>query len=210
MAQSGGTVSEQAYHTIERLADSIGRSAETVEQLGSRTEEVGRVASLIKEIAEQTNLLALNAAIEAARAGERGQGFAVVADEVRKLAERTTKATAEITATITSIRDEAGAAVQSMRGNTQQVADSVRQVLDVHRMLGEISQKMASTLRMVTDISHSCSEQDASMSQMAQTIGRVAGLNDDGMAAVGLSCASVNSLGAEIQRMQKAVNQYQA
>jgi len=48
------------------------------------------------------------------------------------------------------------------------------------------------------------------MSQMAQTIGRVAGLNDDGMTAVNRSCASVNSLAAEIERMRKAVGQYQA
>ena len=51
--------------------------------------------------------MALNAAIEAARAGEHGRGFAVVADEVRKLAERTQKATSEISISIQTLQQDA-------------------------------------------------------------------------------------------------------
>ncbi len=116
-AVSAGHITESSQDLMHRisadlvnLADHSRSAMPQMNGLNVNAEKIGGILNLIKEVADQTNLLALNAAIEAARAGEAGRGFAVVADEVRKLAERTTKATHDISILVDAIQQDTHAA----------------------------------------------------------------------------------------------------
>lgn len=134
--------------SLENLLEIINDSNTAIISLNSRTSDIGTIANMIKDIAEQTNLLSLNAAIEAARAGEHGRGFAVVADEVRKLAERTQKATFEISMTLQTLKQEAGDILTRSDNMTDIASSAQSDINDFEEVLSDFSKTVSNAADM--------------------------------------------------------------
>jgi methyl-accepting chemotaxis protein len=178
-AERGSGIVDQSVGEVKEIAKTVHKSSEFVQDLGSQSEKIGEIVSVINDIADQTNLLALNAAIEAARAGEAGRGFAVVADEVKKLAERTSKATKEIGGMISSIKGGVENAVGSMSEASQSVEAGVDLSNKAGAALIDIVSSASNLQSMVQQIATAIEEMNSTTDEIAKDIEQVASVTKD-------------------------------
>lgn len=177
-AIEGAKVVEKTILRMGGIASTVSNSAQTVKLLGSRSDQIGAIVGTIEDIADQTNLLALNAAIEAARAGEQGRGFAVVADEVRALAERTTKATKEISDMIRTIQSETKIAVSAMESGVNEVALGSEEAANSGEALSRIVEQIADVSGQVEQIATAAEQQTATTHEITNNVHEIANVTE--------------------------------
>jgi methyl-accepting chemotaxis protein len=200
--------------TMEKTTDGLNRtnkaiqsSAEIINILGHRADDIGKIIEVIDDLAEQTNLLALNAAIEAARAGEHGLGFAVVADEVRKLAEKSTQSTKEIADLIQSIQREARQAVENMEHSTRIVEEGLSLGNDLGSALHKISDVVTEVYKFSQEIGAATNEQSVGSSQIAKATNRLTEITQEISSAVEEQASGAQAVVRAMDKMRQLVQQ---
>lgn len=193
-AQNGKVVLGDAINGMELIRDSI-------HELSNKSVQIGEIVEVIDDIAEQTNLLALNAAIEAARAGDAGKGFAVVADEVRKLAERSSKATKEISELVGVIQDNTKYSVQSVEAGNEKAANAGTTFEEILQLVRE------STIK-VTEIAAASEQQTAQAEEVMHAVTNIASVTEETSAGLEETATTATDLAEMAETLNKMAGRF--
>lgn len=153
MSSEGNQAIGEVRQQMNSIHVNVNSLSEAVKNLNERSNEIGKITSVITGISAQTNLLALNAAIEAARAGEHGKGFAVVADEVRKLAEESKNSTEQISGLIKLIQSETEHTLRTMEKASEEVHSGMNVVQHAGDSFSSIDQAVNRVVLQIEEIS---------------------------------------------------------
>ncbi len=204
--------SERIMHNmiqnVEKLSSVVLQSAEKITLLGVSSEKIGEIVLVIDEIADQTNLLALNAAIEAARAGDSGRGFAVVADEVRKLAERTQKATKEISSMIGTIQRDTTEVVSTMTEGRGLVAEGQKLVGETSDALTQILNRTNKVSDVMSQVAAASEEESATSAEMARSMSAISSVVKESTRGIQTIAQSIEALLQQAEDLDQLTRQF--
>lgn len=179
IASEGSGIVNKTVDEVQEIAEIVKEASKMLSSLGERSRQIGDIVTVINDIADQTNLLALNAAIEAARAGEQGRGFAVVADEVKKLAERTSKATKEISGMISTVQEETGKTISFMNESLKRVDSGVNLSTQADASLHKIVDSVNGLQAMVDQIASATGQMSTVSGQISDYIEVIASISKE-------------------------------
>ncbi len=206
LTQESGAAIKEAVDSMREIDTVTNESRRIIERLGTRSNEIGKIVSVISGISGQTNLLALNAAIESARAGEQGKGFAVVASEIRALAEQSEKATKDIAKLIKDVIDDTEKAVAAMDKNSGMADKGLRIINMAGETFGKVSEAGLKMNEKVQEVSRATSAVADGSGRIVGIVHDIRDINHNNMVELQEIAAASEQQLASMQQVASSVN----
>ncbi|GAB3477165.1 methyl-accepting chemotaxis protein [Marinomonas epiphytica] len=204
--KSGLSIVSAAQQTVQNLAEESELTAQVIEELALKSDQIGGILEVIRNISEQTNLLALNAAIESARAGEQGRGFAVVADEVRNLAKRTAQSTDEIQVMIDQLQTESRKALAASKQGKEIAGEGVLSMQSATESLNTIASQVVEMNTINQQVAEATEQQLLAIEDVAQNVTGIQDSVEAGVETANLLSGGSQELQALSLRLDKLVS----
>jgi twitching motility protein PilJ len=204
-AEHGDRAMADTAEAMRRINAAVQQTSGKMHSLGARSQEISEIITLIEEIAAQTNLLSLNAAIEAAHAGEAGAGFSVVADEIRRLAQRSSKATKDVSNLIKAIQTETTQAITAMEaGLTEANSGSVLADQASHA-LQDMSAAVRESSELMQEISAASEEQARVTRDLAMAMQTISSITLETTAGTHETAQTIQSMVGQVEELNVAI-----
>ncbi|MBN1531075.1 MAG: hypothetical protein JXA20_00285 [Spirochaetes bacterium] len=158
---------------------------ESVQKTIDAMKTISERVAFIENIAYQTNLLSLNASIEAVRAGTHGRGFSVVAGEVRSLAEKSQRASSDIT---------------TLMQQSLQVADRTGDLIE------KMQPEIATTTELVEAITSASDEQTQGVEQITGGMNQLNDISQQNAASAEELAAAAQELNSNAKTLLSLTN----
>ncbi|WP_130100047.1 methyl-accepting chemotaxis protein [Siccibacter turicensis] len=171
-------------------------ASQSMSDIRTSSEQIGRIVKSIDDISFQTNLLALNAAVEAARAGELGKGFAVVASEVRNLSQRCAREASQIRELVDQ--------------NMDKISEGVARVTASNTALKAAADNTGMMKQFVSDIAQAASEQSLGVSQVHLALNQLEQVTQQNAALVSQAATASQMLDGQSEAMATLVDRFVA
>ncbi len=208
VTQKGQESSQNVVLAMHGISLQIQETSKQIKYLGESSLQISEITHLIESISQQTHILAINSAIQAANAGQAGQGFGVIAQEIQNLAEKSTKATQDISQLIANIQSNVQNATMATENCVKKVVDGKKMTCAMEDILLKIQQSNTKMVENIQEFSKNIDIESQTAENISMNVKELLQLTEKTLAGTAESNKSIHHLNNFMQKLEQSVARF--